>query len=226
MTQRTTWYNNLMSYPHLLLVSHSDHLKAACQYLADDLPDVEYINHPDVLILGQSEPIKIEEVRELQKTLSFRPVKLKTRYILLLNLPSSKVEAQQALLKTLEESENYNQFLITAHNGAEILPTIWSRCLVTNLVDQSIKIDNEVDQMLANISHQSYSQLIDLVKAYKDKDQALELLQQIILCLNQDKSPANLKKLSLALSAQPKIKGNINVSLVLEDLFFNFKKMG
>ncbi len=106
--------------------------------------------HPDLLIVYPSKPenlrslaieqgklkpdgfdptknITIDQVRELQAELTRPPFMAKKRFVLFINADNLNVEAQNALLKTLEEPpENSTFFLITSNIG-KILPTIRSR---------------------------------------------------------------------------------------------------
>jgi DNA polymerase-3 subunit delta' len=77
--------------------------------------------------------ILIDQVRELQHTLILKPYESKYRIGLLLNLDEASEEAQNALLKTLEEPPTQAVLLVTAESPEAVLPTIASRCEVLRL---------------------------------------------------------------------------------------------
>jgi DNA polymerase-3 subunit delta' len=77
--------------------------------------------------------ILIDQVRELQHTLMLKPYESKYRIGLLLNLDEASEEAQNALLKTLEEAPSQAVLLVTAESPESLLPTIVSRCEVLRL---------------------------------------------------------------------------------------------
>jgi DNA polymerase-3 subunit delta' len=77
--------------------------------------------------------ILIDQVRELQHTLILKPYESKYRIGLLLNLDEASEEAQNALLKTLEEPPTHAGLLDTAESPEAVLPTIASRCEVLRL---------------------------------------------------------------------------------------------
>ncbi len=77
--------------------------------------------------------IKIEPVRELQRSLSLSAVEARWRVALLVEFQEASLEAQNALLKTLEEPAPGVVLLVTARQAEDLLPTIVSRCEVLGL---------------------------------------------------------------------------------------------
>lgn len=87
-------------------------------------------NHPYVKILGESnEPIKIEHVRELQHFLSRKAAQTGgiNRVALIISADRMTQEAQNALLKTLEEPPVDSMIIMTAKDGQALLATVRSR---------------------------------------------------------------------------------------------------
>ncbi len=72
--------------------------------------------------------ILIEQVRELQRALALAPYESKVRIALLLNFQEATEDAQNALLKVLEEPPDRVVLLLTAESPESLLPTISSRC--------------------------------------------------------------------------------------------------
>jgi len=86
-------------------------------------------NHPDVRILdSDDEPIKIDQIRELQRELSLSPHESRYRVALLCNFERATTSAANALLKTLEEPAEQVVLILTALDPSRLLPTIVSRC--------------------------------------------------------------------------------------------------
>jgi DNA polymerase-3 subunit delta' len=86
-------------------------------------------NHADVMLLEpDGELIKIDQIRDLQKRLRYRPMEGGRRICILDPADSMNEAASNALLKTLEEPpEETHLFLITCRPH-RLLPTIQSRC--------------------------------------------------------------------------------------------------
>ncbi len=85
--------------------------------------------HPDVqLIEPDGARVKIDQVRALQHDLSLRPVEGRYRVAIFDQFEVATVEAQNALLKTLEEPPDYAVLIVLASDPELLLPTIVSRC--------------------------------------------------------------------------------------------------
>ena len=107
--------------------------------------------------------LKVDQIRELQHTLSLTPYEAKYRVALLLRFQEANANAQNALLKTLEEAPDKVILLLTADTAENLLPTIVSRCEVLRLRPLSIEhlsealqnrwhIPPEEARMLAHLS--------------------------------------------------------------------------
>jgi len=90
--------------------------------------------HADVqFIEAEGKSIRIEAVRELQHDLSLRPVEARSRVVLIRNIQDATEQAQDALLKTLEEPALTSRLILTADDPEHLLSTIVSRCKVIPL---------------------------------------------------------------------------------------------
>ncbi len=86
-----------------------------------------------VQVLEDANTIKVEQIRELQRSLSLSPYSARYRVALLLDFEQATPSAQNALLKTLEEAPEKVVLLLTAGSPEVLLPTIVSRCEVMRL---------------------------------------------------------------------------------------------
>jgi DNA polymerase III subunit delta' len=77
--------------------------------------------------------LKVEQVRELQHSLSLAPYEGRYRVALLLRFEEAHPSAANALLKTLEEPSPQVVLVLTAESAESLLPTIVSRCEVLRL---------------------------------------------------------------------------------------------
>lgn len=106
----------------------------------EQYPDLSVIRRSD-----ESTQIKIDQIRELEHTLSLAPYQSKYRVALLLKLHEASVESQNALLKTLEEAPQKVILLVTADSPESLLPTIVSRCEVLRLRPMAV---NDLERIL------------------------------------------------------------------------------
>jgi DNA polymerase III subunit delta' len=86
--------------------------------------------HPDVLLIepGDSGSIKVEEVREAIGRVAYRPFEGRRRVTIIDNADALVPNAQDALLKTLEEPPSGSIFVLVTPRPDALLPTIRSRC--------------------------------------------------------------------------------------------------
>lgn len=86
-------------------------------------------NHPDIRIFdSDDQPLKIDDIRELQRELALSPNEGRYRVALLCNFERATNSAANALLKTLEEPASQVVLILTATDPGALLPTIVSRC--------------------------------------------------------------------------------------------------
>jgi DNA polymerase-3 subunit delta' len=97
---------------------------------------IEQMQHPDLAIVQAEKEggvLKVDQVRELQRSLALHPYEARYRVTLLLRFEEAHPSAMNALLKTLEEPGPQVILLLTAESAESLLPTIVSRCEVLRL---------------------------------------------------------------------------------------------
>jgi DNA polymerase-3 subunit delta' len=77
--------------------------------------------------------LKVEQVREVTRFISLKPYQSPFKIVIFLRFQEANANAQNALLKTLEEAPAHALLLLTADNAEQLLPTIVSRCEVMRL---------------------------------------------------------------------------------------------
>ncbi len=82
--------------------------------------------NPDLVILDQ-DSIKVEDVNNLMSKLSTKPLSYSHKVFVILNADKVNEIAQNKLLKSLEEPNGYNIFILTTTKMDKILPTVLSR---------------------------------------------------------------------------------------------------
>ena len=135
---------------------------------------LEHGGHPDLVFLDGGEgPIKIEEVRLIQKHLRFHPFEAPRKVCLINNAEAMTTAAQSAFLKTLEEPRDNTLFILVSAQPDALLPTIRSRCQTLNfgplprreLVRQLMEqrgLDEQEARILAAVANGSMSKALDL----------------------------------------------------------------
>ena len=110
-------------------------------------------NHPDIINITHEKPnsIGIEEIRQqLIDDVAIRPYESRYKIYIVNEAQKMTLQAQNALLKTIEEPPSYAIILLLADNPDSLLPTISSRCVILNLKPVS---DNLVKSYLMERMH-------------------------------------------------------------------------
>jgi DNA polymerase-3 subunit delta' len=86
--------------------------------------------HADVLIVepAESGAIKLDQVRDAIERTAYRPFEGKRRLVAIDDADALNAEAQNALLKTLEEPPPASVFVLITDRPDMLLPTVRSRC--------------------------------------------------------------------------------------------------
>jgi DNA polymerase-3 subunit delta' len=85
--------------------------------------------HPDVIWLEpQGRQILVDQVRELQRRLMYKPLEGSCRVAILKDAQDLNLQAANALLKTLEEPPADTVMVLLADSESSLLPTVVSRC--------------------------------------------------------------------------------------------------
>lgn len=93
-------------------------------------------NHPDLIFVGHEKPgsIGVDDIREqINDTIIIRPYSSYYKIYIVDEAEKMTVQAQNALLKTIEEPPAYAIIMLLTTNQEAFLPTILSRCVQLKL---------------------------------------------------------------------------------------------
>jgi DNA polymerase-3 subunit delta' len=93
---------------------------------------IESGNHPDVRVVGPlagKKEISIQQVRELERELSYRAFSARKKIAIIDPASLMSFPAQNALLKTLEEPPRNSVLILVSTSAGGLLSTVLSRCL-------------------------------------------------------------------------------------------------
>lgn len=103
---------------------------------------IEKMQYPDLAVVQaetETRTLKVEQVRNIQHSLSLKPYQGKYRVALFLRFQETNKEAANALLKTLEEAPAHAILILTTDNIEQLYPTIASRCETLRLHPLPVK---------------------------------------------------------------------------------------
>ncbi|MCB6201312.1 DNA polymerase III subunit delta' [Extibacter muris] len=93
-------------------------------------------NHPDIIKVTHEKPntISVDDIREqVNNTILIKPYQGSYKIYIIPQADMMSVQAQNALLKTIEEPPEYAVIMLLTENADTLLPTIASRCVMLKL---------------------------------------------------------------------------------------------
>ena len=93
-------------------------------------------NHPDIIYVRHEKPntISVDDIRaQVNHDVAIKPYSRPYKVYVVGEAEKMTVQAQNAILKTLEEPPEYAVLLLLTANVNSLLPTILSRCVVLNM---------------------------------------------------------------------------------------------
>ncbi len=149
--------------------------------------EFETNNHPDFFYIQPDDKnIKIEQIRNIQKEIQQKPIISSKKVFIFNSADTMTKEAQNCLLKTLEEPPEFATIILIGSNENTFLNTIKSRCTIlyfNRIKDEEIKtyleankkIDN-VTQNILDIAQGSIGKALEI----KDKQEQYEDLKNVL----------------------------------------------
>ncbi len=188
----------------------------------------------------QSISIGIEDIRSLYNTLFLKPVKSPLKAVIIRDAQLLTPEAQNALLKILEEPPAQTLFLLTADSQESLLPTVRSRCKLIAIAAEVIITAEEREEYQSQINNLQTQSIVEALKLAetisKNKTDTVLWLEKVILlvreqllqAIHSDERPTstNLHQLehllrNLQHTHTTLKKTNANPRLTLENLFLS-----
>lgn len=181
---------------------------------------------PDIFFISPAkQSISIEEIRSLKKHIFQKPVHLPSKIIIFKEAHKLTTEAQNALLKILEEPPANVIIILEAQNKENLLPTVRSRLV---LIDA--KREYETSQTDLYLT-QTLSELLSALPEIKDPENWLDnqvqiIHTQIVKNAKNSKTPprALLAALDMCIFTKKMIAANVNPTFALANLYFTTVK--
>lgn len=177
-------------------------------------------NNPDLFLL-EDEKIGISQVKQLIKHLSTKSFGKTPKSAVILEGSTISPDAQNALLKILEEPPGNSIILIGTDSETRLLTTVLSRCLIVNL-DYDPR-NNDSDFSIDHILNASVEERFDLIEKTTDKEQ---LLNNLVSSYRKRliEGTVSGKFLEDLLQAQIWKESNVNIRTILEYLMLKLEK--
>lgn len=149
-------------------------------------------NSPDFSIIEpDGNSIKIEQIREFQKKVSEKPIISNKKVYIINDSDKMTVEAQNCLLKTLEEPPEFVTIILIGSNENSFLSTIKSRCMILRfekISDEQIQKylqDNHQTEINSKIMLEACQGSIGKALEIKDKQELYQNTEQVVNSLER-----------------------------------------
>lgn len=152
-------------------------------------------NHPDIIYVTHEKlSISVDDIRsQVNQTIDIKPYSSKYKIYIINEASKMTEQAQNALLKTIEEPPAYAVILLLTENPGSLLQTILSRCVqlelkqvdktkVTKYVAERLNISEEQASTAANFAQGNIGKAIRYASSESfldNKNDVLRLLKQI-----------------------------------------------
>lgn len=166
--------------------------------------------HPDVLYIADGEKLGVEQAKKIRDFLSTKPYQAEGKVVVLEDGSVLTHEAQNSLLKTLEELPERTLFILGAKSESNFLPTVLSRCEIV-MLEGAAGAQNEVVEKLIN---STLEERFAYIEKLKDRDQ---FLKELIRYFHQN-LPTDIHFLKELLEAEKWAASNVNPRAILEYL--------
>jgi DNA polymerase-3 subunit delta' len=142
-------------------------------------------------IIQKDRSISVEEIRNILKGLVIKPLYSKYKVILINDADAMTIQAQNALLKSLEEPPPYMVFILTVQSSAAVAQTIRSRC--QRILFKRLKYGDIIEILESKFGHKEGW---DFIASYADgvagtalelasSPHSLELREEVLSAVSQ-----------------------------------------
>ncbi len=187
-------------------------------------------NHPDLIYVKHEKPgsIGVDDVREqINDTIMIRPYSSYYKIYIVDEAEKMTVQAQNALLKTIEEPPSYAVIILITTNQEAFLPTILSRCVqmklkplkdftIKSYLTQNLHIPEKDADICAAFARGNLGKAIHLASS----DEFKELFQKVMVLVKN----VGTMDISILLDCIREIKEqNLDIGEVLDLMQFWYR---
>lgn len=176
----------------------------------------------DTIRIAQDGTVGIEMIRDFERELALTARNSPAKVGVLTDMDRLTPEAQNALLKTLEEPPPNTYIIGTTRNPEALLPTIGSRMSVVRLTDVSPVTDIAYRTLLQKLLSESPGKRLNMLDPYTaTRDDAKNFITAMLAAgrdeLLEHPSPKLAAFIRNLLTAQSQLSVNVNPKLVVDN---------
>lgn len=198
------------------------------QLLTKDLGFESLTNIPDILNIypeSAKRSIGIGQMRELIKYINQKPFSHYNKAAIIHGAEKLTVQAQNSILKTLEEVPHYASIILDSKTKTVLLKTVLSRCQkisATTLRLIPVEGKNNINEIISKKLGERITFAGEFSK--EDQEKIIETLEHWILQLRNNLSYKNSANIRLISQVKSDLEyTNINTKLALEHLVLHLR---
>ncbi|MGH7245411.1 MAG: hypothetical protein ACREGI_00575 [Candidatus Levyibacteriota bacterium] len=156
----------------------------------------EHISKFDQTVINTDDSVGIELVRIMQKSIHLKPFQGEKKIVIIANAQTLTIQAQNALLKILEEPPLSTYIFLLTTTLENFLPTILSRCNIISLEEEKKEFDKKqlLTEFLA-LKHAPIGEKLQKAEKLAEKKEALSVwFEEMILSLRNEMLACTKKK--------------------------------
>lgn len=193
------------------------------------------LNHPDLLYFPSNTKLGIEQAKVIIDHFSIKPYSAKGRAVILEDATSLTDQAQNALLKTLEEPPEEAILILGVNSSEKLLPTILSRCQISIIPDVSTQPTPGVGYVdtygegIRKLLTQDIALRFEYIEKLKDQKMREQFLKALVNYFHQDLNihpkGVNTDFIKELLQAEEWAENNVYIRGILEYLMLKMPKV-
>lgn len=205
--------------------------RAVTAKLAQSLPFDLNQSSPDLTIISPKkspgvgrDTISIDQIRALKQKIYQKPLKEKYHFVITERAHKLTIEAQNALLKLLEEPPSHAIIVLETTNQRQLLPTVLSRVVI--ILDKQ-QTANQDQLLIGDVLH-NLQRIPQIENPQEFLDNQILLLTDLLVGQAKGKTTQYPQKqlidtIEKCQEAKQMIEANINPRFVLASLIFQLK---
>ena len=199
------------------------------EFIEQIIPNSE--NNPDYLEINtqDKQSIGIKQIKELISWMQMRPFQEENKLAVILEAEKMTTASQNSLLKVLEEPPAKSYLFLATNNPRSLLGTALSRAnkiTIGATSNGAVQQDIDLIPILSVDPKGQFSKIEEFTKIKDPKERKVQI-RQFLEALHlhiRDSEGSKTENLNLIQQTQRALNANSNTKLVLESLFFNFKR--
>lgn len=179
-------------------------------------------------IVPEKSSISVEQIRNLNSEIYIKPDS--DRKIYIIEASNITIQAQNALLKTLEDPPKYATIILIGKRF-NFLSTVISRCVYLPFLEAFPIIDDEIISFLNVFEKADLSEVFDHYKFFEDnKERIEEVLDELQLffrekLLSGESLMSNVNKILEIQKVKENLRKNSNFQITIENMLIKLRRL-